>query len=84
MQLIRTILIILAVYYLFRLTVRYALPLIAKYFIKKATKQYQDQYQKPQQKKEGEVSINYKPDNSSKLDDLGEYVDFKEVKDESY
>ncbi len=83
MQLLRTILVILIVYYLFKLVARYVIPLVAKYFINKAAKQYQEQYREPPRKKEGEVSIDYKPEKKRKLDDLGEYVDYKEVKDES-
>jgi hypothetical protein len=83
MQLLRTILIILVVYYLFKLIARYVLPWIAKYFIKKVSRQYQDQNREPPRKKEGEISIDYKPEKKTKLDDLGEYVDYKEVKDES-
>ncbi len=59
------------------------MPWIAKYFINKAAKNFQDRYNEPAQKKEGEVSIDYKPEKKAKLDDIGEYVDYKEVKDES-
>ncbi len=83
MQLLKTILIILIIYYLFKLIARYLLPWFAKYFINKAAKKYQNQYKEPPRKKEGEVNIEYSPNKKRKLDDLGEYVDFKEMKDES-
>jgi len=83
MQLLRTIIIILIVYYLFKLVARYVMPWVAKYFINKAAQNFQESYDEPQQKKEGEVTIDYKPEKKTKLDDLGEYVDYKEVKDES-
>ena len=83
MQLLKTILIILIIYYLFKLVARYLLPWFAKYFINKAARKYQNQHQKQPEKKVGEVSIEYKPEKKGKLDDLGEYVDFKEMKDES-
>ena len=83
MQLLRTILIILIVYYLFKLIARYLLPWIAKYFISKAARKHQKKYQEQPEKKVGEVSIEYKPEKKRKLDDLGEYVDYKEMKDES-
>lgn len=79
MQLLRTILIILIVYYLIRLFMRYVLPFIARYFIRKSMSAQQ---REPRVKKEGEVHIEYSPEHKNSLDDVGEYVDYEEIKEE--
>lgn len=78
MQLLRTILIILLVYYIVKLFVRYIVPLLAKYFIRKVHKNYQKQYKKPE-RKEGEINIDYTPDKKKSLNDIGEYVDYEDL-----
>lgn len=80
MQLLRTILIIIIVYYAAKLFARYVLPLLARYFIRRSQKTYQKQYQQPK-KKMGEMNVEYQPEKKKKLDDLGEYIDYEEVKD---
>lgn len=81
MQLIRTILIIIIVYYLVKLFARYVLPLIARYFIKKSIKNFENQNQ-ANSPKNGEVNIKYKPDKTKSLDNLGEYIDYEEIEDD--
>ncbi|MBC8488037.1 MAG: hypothetical protein H8D45_18560 [Bacteroidetes bacterium] len=41
-------------------------------------KEYQEK-----NKKEGEISIDYAPGKNSITDDIGEYIDFKEIKNEN-
>ena len=80
MQILRTILIIILIYYGVKLFARYVLPLLARYFIRRSQKTYQKQYQQPK-KKMGEMNIEYQPENTITNDDLGEYVDYEEIKD---
>jgi hypothetical protein len=77
MQLLRTILIIVIAYYLIKLIFRYVVPLLARYFIRKSQKNFEEQTR--QQKKRGEMHINYTPNQKKKKDELGEYVDYEEV-----
>jgi flagellar biosynthesis/type III secretory pathway M-ring protein FliF/YscJ len=81
MQIIRTILIILIVYYLIKLAVRYLLPIWARYFIRKKQSQMNQQYQEPQ-KKEGEIHVESKPTKKKSADQLGDYVDYEEIKED--
>ena len=85
MGLLRTLLIIIVVYYVIRLFTRYILPgLFVGYMDKKMnefSKQQQRKHQQAQQR-EGEVTIDYKPGDSSKnKPSKGEYVDYVEVKE---
>ncbi len=80
MQIIRTILIIVIIYYLAKLFARYALPLLARYFIRRSQKAYQKQYQEPK-KKMGEMNVEYQPEKKKEMGDLGEYVDYEEIKE---
>jgi hypothetical protein len=78
MQLLRTILIIIIAYYLFRLISIYVMPWIARYFIRRSMKGFGEQ----QKKKAGDVHINHAPDKKGALDNIGEYVDYEEVEEE--
>ena len=94
MQLFRTILIILIIYYGFKLLSRYVFPLLFKRWVEKKMGQFQQfggqQFQNSQdaknfaKQKEGEVKIKSTPksdsSNSSVTDSEGEYVDFEEIK----
>ena len=80
MQLLRTILIIIIVYYLVKLFARYVLPVLAKYFIRKATKNMQKNHDKPK-RKVGDINIDYMPEKKQTPDDLGEYIDYEDVKE---
>ncbi|MCF8368136.1 MAG: DUF4834 family protein [Bacteroidales bacterium] len=57
---------------------RYIMPLIARYFIRKTITNFEKQG-KPAQKKEGEITIETAPKKKSQTDSLGEYVDYEEV-----
>lgn len=75
----RTLFLILLVYYGFKLIVRYLIPFLFRLFLKNhAGKQYR---QKQEHKKEGEISIDTPPKSSAENDNLGEYVDFEEIKE---
>lgn len=81
MQLLRTILIIIIIYYLFRLFARYVLPYIARYFIRKTVKAQQNR-QPQANRKPGEIHVDYRPDKKTRADNLGEYVDYEEIKED--
>ena len=84
-SLIRTLVIIIAVYYGFRLLFRYLIPFLLGRFIKKQQQKFYDQqggqscYSKD---KEGTVKVKSKTRSSQKNDELGEYVEYEEI-DES-
>mgnify|MGYP005989689379 CR=1 FL=1 len=83
MGLLRTILIILTFYYLFKIISRYLMPFVLKKAIHKMQHKAQQQYQS--QNKEpnvnvGETSIDKKPTRSNQSNSsVGEYVDYEEV-----
>ncbi|NOX48645.1 MAG: DUF4834 family protein [Chlorobi bacterium] len=84
MQLLRTILIIVLVYYLFKFIARYAMPWIARYFLKKTQDNLRKQYENQNEmntKKEGEVHIDSVPKKKTTLNDVGEYVDYEEIEE---
>ncbi|MDT0690534.1 DUF4834 family protein [Salegentibacter sp. F188] len=80
---LRTILIILLIYFGLKILFRFLGPIILRYFMKKMGKKFQDQfnqYQKPTAEKEGKVSIEKKPQKGRKSNkDVGEYIDYEEI-----
>jgi len=80
---LRTLFIILIIYYGIRLFVRYVVPLLVDKGIKNMQQkmnEQQRQYQQPKKRPDGEVTIERdraNPRNSQS--DKGEYVDFEEV-----
>lgn len=88
MAVLRTILIIIIVTYIIRLFTRYILPALFFNFMddksREFAKQQKKEYQRTQhaKKREGEVSIDYSPQNNNKNKPRpGVYVDYEEVKD---
>lgn len=83
MNLLRTILIILVIYYVFRLIARYVMPLILKKMVNNVEKKFNQQTrQYPPDNghfKEGETVIDKKPREHKSRNDVGEYVDYEEV-----
>ncbi|MBN1340104.1 MAG: hypothetical protein JXA03_12315 [Bacteroidales bacterium] len=73
MQLLRTILIILLVYYIFRFFIRYVIPFLLFFIRKTAEKRFHD-------RKNGDVSAGHIPEKRELSNDVGEYVDFVEIK----
>ena len=83
MQLLRTILIILLVYYGLKIIGRFAFPMIFKRFVGKFEERVrnQQQQQNPQSNEQvGETTIDKKPNSSKESNkDVGDYVDYEEV-----
>jgi hypothetical protein len=89
MGLLRTILIILLVYFGFKILARLFAPLLLKFVAKKAEEKFGDQFggfQNPnqqrqeQKQKEGETIIDKMPNiNSSSNQKVGEYIDYEEI-----
>lgn len=81
---VRTILIILLVYYGLKILSRIFAPILVKYMSKKMQQKFEGQFgQQPRQEqrhKEGETVIDKIP-NSSKTSDkkVGEYIDYEEL-----
>ncbi|GGF76596.1 hypothetical protein [Wenyingzhuangia marina] len=74
---IRTLLIILAVYYIFKFFVKYVVPVLLVNYVQKKTGQ---QVKKEPLEKEGTVTIDKKPaQNNVVNDNVGEYVDYEEI-----
>ena len=84
---VRTLLIIMLVYYGFKILSRLLSPYIIKQVNKKAQERFRDQFSKYEQQqqqkshtKEGETTIDKMPNkNKSSNKDVGEYVDFEEI-----
>ncbi|WP_027136493.1 DUF4834 family protein [Gaetbulibacter saemankumensis] len=82
---LRTILIILLIYYGLKVLSRLFAPFLIKYAAKKAEEKFGGQFSQFQQKqqesmkKEGEVSIDKMPNKKSSNKELGEYVDYEEI-----
>ena len=82
---LRTILIILLVWYGVKILSRIFAPVLMRYVAKKAEQKFGgqfNQYQQPQpeKKKEGETSIDKMPNNSKTSNKkVGEYVDYEEI-----
>lgn len=91
MGLIRFILIGLCIYLSYRLLVRFVLPLLGRYAMKKAAERLQDQVKRNADKQQGKKRVyqdsemtihktqDAKNDNGASNDD-DEYVDFEEIK----
>ena len=82
MGVLRTIFIIVLVYYLFKVLSRIFAPFLMKFAVKKAEERFGGQFQQEQQepiKKEGEVTIDKIPNTKTSNKDVGDYVDYEEV-----
>lgn len=83
-EVIRVVLIILLIYFGFKLIIRWFGPLLLKYILRRVGKKFGQQFQgfdpSAEKKKEGEVSIDKKPKNTRKSKkDVGEYIDYEEI-----
>jgi len=85
----RVLLILITVYLLYRIFFNFVLPLVARYFFAKATKNMQGQFnqqsqqQRTSSRREGEVRIetpNNVQNQRNRNFDEGEFVDYTEVK----
>jgi len=85
MSLLRTILIIIVIYYVIQIVTRYVLPgLFYNYMDNKMDEFSKGGKTRKEEsgRREGEVTVNYKSDkNRNNKHDKGEYVDYEEIKD---
>ena len=84
MALLRTIVIFFIIFYVIRLFTRYILPsLFANYMNDKMNEfaKKQKRYQEQARKHEGEVTIDYAPNQKKGKPTKGDYVDYVEVKE---
>ena len=83
-NLLRTLAIIIIVYYVLRWLARIFAPVIMKRMVnkmqEKAQQQYNQQRQNTTQAREGETIIDKRPSSTKQSNDsVGEYVDFEEI-----
>jgi hypothetical protein len=84
---IRIILTFILIYLIFRLLTAYVFPWLVRWYLKRFQKRfYRDnpwfaEQQRRKQQREDEVHVSGKPPQSKKAD-LGEYVDFEEIKED--
>ncbi|APG59449.1 DUF4834 family protein [Christiangramia salexigens] len=84
---LKTVLIVLLVYFGLKILIRWFGPILLRYFMRKMGKKFEKQFgqqfggfQEPQKKKEGKVSIDKKPGKGRKSDKtVGEYIDYEEI-----
>jgi uncharacterized ion transporter superfamily protein YfcC len=89
MALLRTLLILIIIFYVVRLFTRYIIPGLFSNYMESKMKEFSRQQQKYKQQehqkskqKEGEVRIDYTPEDRPKnKHSRGEYTDYVEVKD---
>jgi len=84
MGLIKTLAIILIVYYIFKFIGKYILPLFIKRVVNNVEKKYKEQQGFTETKSEGEVGetvIDKKPNRNEGNKNVGDYVDYEEIND---
>jgi hypothetical protein len=82
MGLLRTLFVILIIYYALKIVSRYILPIILKSAVNNVQKNMnKQQVPKQDDTKVGETTVDYTPNTTSKTSNIGEYIDFEEVKD---
>ncbi|MDB4925771.1 DUF4834 family protein [Mucilaginibacter sp.] len=81
-ELIRFLFIAIAILYILRAIVRWALPMLFQSMVNKAQQQNQQTNYKSQEKPTGRVKVDYVPENQKGKfpDSEGEFVDYEEVK----
>ena len=57
------------------------MPWIARYVIRKTMKGFENQGQ-PDKRNPGDINVAFDPNKKEKLQDVGEYVDYEEIKDD--
>lgn len=80
--LIRTILIILVIYFGIKILSRLFSPFLIKFVVKKAEERFGGQFgsqRQDPQKKEGEVTIDKIPKTKSSNKNVGDYIDYEEI-----
>ena len=83
---VRTLLIILLIYFGIKIIGRLLTPFLIKYVSKKAEQRFGDQFgqfknreQREKPVKEGEVTIDKMPKTKASNKDVGDYVDYEEI-----
>ncbi len=85
MVFLKTLLILILLYYLLRMLGRWVAPWLFSYAVKKTEKRFREQFQGYQNEvaddgKVGEVSIDKNASNQKKSqNNIGEYIDFEEI-----
>ena len=81
MGILRTIVIIMLVYYVFKIVARYAFPFFIKRFMGKMENKFREQqgFNKEEEVNIGETVIDKAPNNKTSNNNVGEYVDYEEV-----
>jgi hypothetical protein len=81
MGLLRTILIIIIVYYGLRIIAKYILPIVLRQAVNKVQNNMRDQFEQQEKtnRSVGETSVDYAPKNDSSSKEVGEYIEFEEV-----
>ncbi|MGB4742800.1 MAG: DUF4834 domain-containing protein [Flavobacteriaceae bacterium] len=78
--LLKTLLIFVLVYTIFKYLMLLLAPFIVKSIAKKAESHFRNQSApKPPTQKEGEISIDKMPNSKSSNNNVGEYVDYEEI-----
>jgi len=85
MEFIRFVIILLIIYYAVKLISVYLFPFLLKRYLSAMGRKYQNRhtgYKNVKKKKEGEVTIDYKPESNDNLNknNVGEYVDYEEIR----
>ncbi len=80
-SLLRTILIIIVVYYGIKFIFRYLSPYLLKRLINSQKNKYQGSNTHQKVHQEGNVTIKKTPYNRQSSDELGDYVDYEEIND---
>jgi len=82
---LRIILILVLVYYLVRIITRYLVPFLLGNYVNRKMNDYSDRSGRQQQtggrKKEGEITVDYAPQEEKKQKDRVEYTYYEEIKD---
>lgn len=84
---LKTILIVLLVYFGLKIFFRFFGPMILRYFMKKMGRKFEQQFnqqfggnQQQRKQKDGNVSIDKKPKNKRRSNkNVGEYIDYEEI-----
>lgn len=83
---LKTVLIVLLVYFGFKIFFRYFGPMILKYFMKRMGRKFEKQFSQQfgrhtqQEQKNGKTTIDKKPNSVKKSNkNVGEYIDYEEI-----
>jgi len=78
MALVRFALILLIIFFIIRIFTRY----ILQSYFKNMQKNFEDQQRQYQQKKDGDITVENRPDSNKKFDkNEGDYIDYEEIKE---